>query len=67
MLLKQKNLNLDLSKSNGIWISKLNTGISELSIYVEEEIKEVDKLKDLLDLFQLIMNELKARNFIVKE
>ena len=66
MLLKQKNLNLDLSKSNGIWISKLNTGISELSIYVEEEIKEVDKLKDLLDLFQLIMSELKARNIIME-
>ena len=38
MLLKQKNLNLDLSESNGIWISKLNVDISELSLYVEEEI-----------------------------
>lgn len=55
---KEKNLNLLISTKKGIWQEDLPVNQYELSFYDDGEIKDIERLKELLKLFKELANVL---------
>lgn len=60
----QTEVNLEISDQKGIWGEKLQKNEYELSYFMDGEIKNIQTLKSLLELFKLIINELHQMNTI---
>ena len=54
----QKNINIEISDDKGIWEGKLAENQFELSFYDDGEIKDIERLKSLLNLFKEFIDEL---------
>ncbi|PBJ06055.1 hypothetical protein [Flavobacterium sp. ACN6] len=66
LLLKQKDVNIQISDQKGIWEQKMPEDEFELSYYANEKINDLQILKQLLELFQLFLDELVQINTIYK-
>lgn len=60
----QKEVNIQISNQKGIWEEELPENESELSYFADGEIKNIETLKSLLELFKLILDELQQMNSI---
>jgi hypothetical protein len=57
----QKNVNIEISDQKGIWEEKLPEMEFELSFYEDGEIKDIEQLKNLLNLFKELIDALFPR------
>lgn len=53
-----KDVNIETSNRKGIWGQELSKNELELSYFTHKEIKDLNELKTLLKLFQLILDDL---------
>lgn len=60
----QKDINIQISEQKGIWGKPLPQNEFELSYYTDGEIQDFEKLKILLELFKLLLNDMNELNII---
>lgn len=60
----QKKGNLEISKCNGIWKPKLEKNEFQLSFYLEGELNDLEKLKELKNFFMELIDQLTKTNII---
>jgi hypothetical protein len=58
LISSQKEVNIQISNQKGIWEEKLPKREFELSFYTNEEIKDIEELKSLLQLFKEMLDGL---------
>ena len=61
----EKEVNIQICDQKGIWEEKLPQNELELSFFWDEEIKDIEKLKSILNLFIEMLNELYQMKTIV--
>jgi len=54
----QKEVNLEISNQKGVWENKLPEKEFELQFYADGEIKDIEHLKSLINLFQELLDNL---------
>jgi hypothetical protein len=62
----QKNINIVISNEKGIWEGKLPENKYELCFYDDGEIKDIERLKSILNLFKEFIDELKNLKIITE-
>lgn len=60
----QKEVNIQILNEKGIWEEKLPENEFELSYFISGEIKNIETLKSLLNLFKIMLDELYEMNSI---
>ncbi|MDR6761740.1 hypothetical protein J2Y38_001949 [Flavobacterium sp. 2755] len=60
----QKDVNIQISDQKGIWEGKLPENEFELSYFIDGEIRDINTLNQLLELFILILDEMFQINVI---
>ncbi|PKB15256.1 DUF3137 domain-containing protein [Flavobacterium sp. 5] len=63
----QKNINIQISDEKGIWEGKLPENQFELCFYDDGEIKDIERLKSLLNLIKEFIDELTELKIINKK
>lgn len=58
LISSQTEVNIQISNYQGIWEKELPENEFELSYFIDDEIKDIETLKSLLELFKLILDDL---------
>ncbi len=64
LITSQKDVNIQISDQKGIWEQKLPENEFELSYFIDGEIRDLNILNELLELFKLILDEMLQINVI---
>jgi len=64
LISSQTEVNIQISNYQGIWEKELPENEFELSYFIDDEIKDIETLKSLLELFKLILDDLYRMNAI---
>ncbi|SEO77006.1 hypothetical protein SAMN05444671_4072 [Flavobacterium sp. CF108] len=64
LITSQKDVNIQISDQKGIWEEELPENEFELSYFIDGEIRDLNILNELLELFKLILDEMLQINVI---
>ncbi|MFH6966698.1 hypothetical protein [Flavobacterium sp. FlaQc-28] len=64
LISSQKEVNIQICNQRGIWEEQLSENEFELSYYCDSKVRDINTLKNLLKLFELLLNEMLQINVI---